>query len=349
MTLTQLPPFSRRLVSCSVAAAMVAALGGCGAAGSGGGTGGGKGDLEKPTVTVAGMTLVDAAGIHVAQQRGLFKKEGLTVRVRPVHQSVQALPALAKGQVDVIAGTNYVTLLQAQDQGTLAPRVLADAATVSPEVMGVLVPKGSPIKKASDLKGEKVAVNIVDNIQSLALDAQLAGGKQPPKTGIEYRQVPFPQMGAALRRGQVDAAHVAEPFLTDVKRKTHARQVLDGGGPVENLAISGYVTTRQFTEEYPKTAAAFRRAMVRAQQIAARNRGSVEKVLPDYARIDAKTAEVIGLPHYPADGPEAGAKRMAHLAEMMRADGMLKQKPDVRAMYAVAGGDGDGGNAAGKP
>lgn len=341
MTLTQLPHFPYRLVSCAASASVVAALGGCGAAGSGnGGMDHGKGELEKPTITVAGLPLVDAAGVHIALHRGLFKKEGLTVRVRSVHQSIQAMPALAKGQIDVLAGTNYVTLLQAQDKGTLAPRILGDGATVSPEVMGVLVPKGSPIKKAEDLRGEKVAVNIVNNIQSLALDTQIAGGKQPTKTGIEYRQVPFPQMRAALQRKQVDAAHVAEPFLTGMKRKTHARQILDGGGPVEHLPISGFVTTRQFTEDYPKTAAAFGRAVQRAQQIAARDRGSVEKVLPGYTRIDAKSAETIGLPHYPADGPEAGAKRLARLADLMRAHGLLKGKPDIEAMYATGGGSG---------
>lgn len=343
MAKIQLPYLFRRLMSCATAAATVAALGGCGAAGGGdGGTGGARG-LEKATVTVAGLPLVDVAGVHIAQQRGLFAKEGLKVRVRTVQQSIQALPALAKGQVDVIAGSNYVTLLQAQEQGTLAPRVLADGATLSPEVVGLLVRRGSPIRTAEDLKGEKVAVNIVDNIQKIALDTQVAGDGKPRKSGIRYRQVPFPQMGAALQRGQVDAAHVAEPYLTQVKRKMHARQVLDGAsGSIENLAISGYVTTRQFTERYPKTAAAFRRAMQKAQQIADGDRGSVEKVLPDYARIDAQTAVAIGLPHYPADGPEAGAKRLAHLAGLMRADAMLEKKPDVRGMYDIGSGGGKG-------
>ncbi|MEV1065029.1 ABC transporter substrate-binding protein [Streptomyces sp. NPDC050263] len=85
----------------------------------------------RQTVTVAALPLTDAAALYLARDRGLFEKEGLDVRIMSVQQSVQALPALAKGQVDVIASANYVTFLQVDEKGTLDVRVLAEGVRVA--------------------------------------------------------------------------------------------------------------------------------------------------------------------------------------------------------------------------
>ncbi|WP_206269529.1 ABC transporter substrate-binding protein [Streptomyces antioxidans] len=308
------------------AAATVTAvlLTGCGGSDEGSGAGGGP---EKKTITVAGLPLADVAALHIAMDRELFEKEGLNVRVQPVQQSVQALPALAHGQVDIIGGANFVTFLQAREKGTLATRVLAEGARNAPHMMDVLVPADSKIKGPRDLEGKKVAVNILNNIQSLTLNATLAkaGAGRPA-----YRQVPFPQMGSVLERGQVDAVHAAEPFATALKRELKARTVLDGNAaPVAGLPLSGYVTTDAFIDKYPKTAAAFRRAISAAQAVAAKDRGAVEKALPGYTKIKPEEAAAIGLPDYPATSSAAQLKR---LISLMRAQKLLTKDLDPAAV-----------------
>jgi NitT/TauT family transport system substrate-binding protein len=308
---------------------LVALLTDCGSSESSGGDG-----LDKKTITVAALPLVDTAGLHIAVQQKFFEVEGLRVQIKPVAQSVQALPALKNGQVDVIAGGNYVTFLQAQEQGTLNLRILAAGAAAAPRFMGVLAMPNSPIKQAKDLEGKTVAVNILNNIQSLSLNAILkADGVDPAK--VKYRAVPFPQMGAALQQGQVDAVHAAEPFGTDMQRKLRARMVVDGGSgaAVSDLPVSGYLSTRRFTDKYPKAAAAFQRAIRKAQQVATGDRKQVDQVLPSYAHLDASTASALSLPAFPASLDPA---RLQHLADLMLQDGLLKQKIDVRSLvFAV--------------
>ncbi|GAA1827205.1 ABC transporter substrate-binding protein [Actinomadura chokoriensis] len=303
-----------------LAASLAAGCGGSGSSGSG---------SEKTTLTVAALPLVDDAGLYIAQKRGLFEAEGVKVRIKPVQQSIQALPALAKGDVDVIAAANYVTFLQAQDKGTLKLRVLAGAATVTSHMMDVVVLPDSPIRTAKDLEGKRVAVNILNNVQSLTLDEILrAGGADASE--IEYVAVPFPQMAATLQKKQVDAVHIVEPFLTDAKRKLGARVVVDGGGPpVTDLPISGYVGTEEFAAKNPKAAAAFQRAIATAQSLAAGDRAQVEAVVPGYARIDAKTAAAITLPGYPASADAAGLQKVA---DMMRSAGLLQRPLDVKTV-----------------
>ncbi|MDQ8701662.1 ABC transporter substrate-binding protein [Streptomyces sp. LHD-70] len=307
---------------------------GCGGSGSEGGTGVGGDGLEKSTVTVAATPLVDSAALYIAQERGYFKDEGLRVRVRPVQQSVQAIPALANGQVDVVAGGNYVTLLQARDRGTLKVRILVDGVALAPHSMDVVVLPDSPIRTAKDLQGRKVAENVLHSIQSLRLDAILedAGGDAKP---VEYRQVPFPQMAAALEKGQVEAADITEPFLTDARRRLGARVVVDGAsGPASGLPLSGYGTTQRFTDENPRTAAAFQRAVQRAQRDAAQNRDHVEEVLPGYTKLDVKTARAIALPTYARSNNPV---HIGKLITMMTEGGLLKKRLDPEKLLFRAG------------
>ncbi|MFM9367231.1 ABC transporter substrate-binding protein [Streptomyces sp. Da 82-17] len=320
-----------RLAAAPVALLLLAT--GCGSGSSGSGQTASNG-LEKSTVTVAATPLVDSAALYIAQERGYFKDEGLRVQVRPVQQSVQAVPALANGQVDVVAGGNYVTLLQAHDRGALKLRILADGVALAPHSMDVVVMPDSPIRTAKDLEGRKVAENVLHSIQSLRLGAILKDEGHDAKA-VEYRQVPFPQMAAALEKGRVDAADITEPFLTDARRRLGARVVVDGAsGPADGLPLSGYGTTQRFVDENPRTAAAFQRAVRRGQRDAAQNRDNVEEVLPGYSKLDVRTARAIALPRYArSDNPE----RIGELIALMVDGGLLKKRLDAEKLLFRAG------------
>ncbi|WP_406442325.1 ABC transporter substrate-binding protein [Streptomyces sp. NBC_00631] len=103
---------------------------------------------------MAAFPLTDSAALYLARDRGLFAKEGLDVRSRPVQQSVQALPGLLKGQVDVVASANYVTCLQAYEKGTLDLCILAEGGRIARHMTDVLVAKDSALKSPADLAGK---------------------------------------------------------------------------------------------------------------------------------------------------------------------------------------------------
>ncbi|WUI02257.1 ABC transporter substrate-binding protein [Spirillospora sp. NBC_00431] len=314
----------------SALALVVAVVAGC--SDSGESSSGGK-DLETDSMTVAALPIVDTAALYVAQNEGLFKKEGLNVRIKPVQQSTQAIPALVKGDVQAIAGANYVSFLQANDKGTVKLSVLAEGASLTSHMMDLLVMPDSRIKSPKDLEGRKVAVNILNNVQTLTLNAILTANNVDASK-VDYVQVPFPQMAAALERGQVDAVHLVEPFTSDTQTKLGARVTVDGGAqPVTNLPISGFVTTQDFTTKKPKTAAAFQRAIFAAQQLASTDREAVEKVLPGYAKIDAKVAAVITLPGFPST---LTTNRMQRVVDLMMAAKALRKAPDMKTILFQA-------------
>ncbi|MFI7409467.1 ABC transporter substrate-binding protein [Streptomyces sp. NPDC049627] len=281
----------------------------------------------RDTVTVAALPLIDCAALYIARDRGLFEKEGLDVRIQQVQQSLQALPALAKGQIDMVASANYVTYLQAQEQGTLDIRIVAEAIRAAPRMMEVLVPEDSDIKTLADLEGKKLAVNTLNNVQSLTFNEILA------KQGVGrpvYRAIPFPQMGAALDKGQVDAVHAVEPYDTSIQDELKARVLVDGSSaPVEAIPLSGYISTREYADGNGKTLAAFQRAIRAAVRIAEKDPSVVRDVLPTYTKVTEKQAESIDLPVFP---PTMDAAQLTRLTDLMEKQGMLKKPIDAATL-----------------
>jgi len=196
--------------------------------------------------------------------------------------------------------------------------------------MAVLVMPGSPIHSIKDLAGHTVSVHVLNNIQAITLNAVAeANGVDPAQ--IKYRQVPFPQMGATMQKGGIDAIHVNEPFLTDAKVKLGATEAVDGGqAPVTGLPMDGYFALDGWAKKYPKTAAAFERAMRKARAIAAGDRSTVEQILPTYIRnVDPAVAKQFGMPGFPeANSPE----RIQKLIDLMKEQGQLTNRIDAKTI-----------------
>ncbi|MFI9168149.1 ABC transporter substrate-binding protein [Streptomyces lincolnensis] len=312
------PWCSGKTRAAAVTVALTLALASCGGDGDSSSPGGGR-----KTVTVAALPLVDSAMLYIAQDRGLFEKEGLDVRVQQIQQSLQAVPALSKGQIDMVASANYVTYFQAHDQGTLDIRIVAEAIRAAPRMMDVLVPKDSDIKSVADLAGREVAVNVLNNVQTLTFDEILRqrGAGRPV-----YRQIPFPQMGAALDKGQVDAVHAVEPYDSSIQDELGARVLVDGSSaPVESIPLSGYITTRKFAADNAETLTAFQRAIRAAVKIAADDPSAVRDILPTYTKVTAGQAKSLDLPVFP---PVMDGGQITRLTDLMEKRRMLKKPLD---------------------
>lgn len=299
-------------------------LAGCGGSDDSSGSGG----LEKTSVTVGALPVVDFAALWVAKQKGLFKKQGLDVKIEVESGGATAIPKLAAGSLD-FSISNYVSAIQSTESGTVPLKILTDAYQLKPGTAGVLVPKGSPIHQPEDLKGKKIAVNTKANVGQLLVSAGLEShGVQPQDKN--FSEVDFPQMLGALKSKSVDGAWAVEPFVTQIKKKLGGRIVLDSAaGPTADFPIGLYVTSKKFAEDNPKTTAAFKKAIVKAQSMVSGDRELVEKTLPTYSKIDKKTASLIHIAQYPTS---VSQKRAQRVSDLMTRYGFLKKKFDVKPM-----------------
>lgn len=292
---------SNRLGRASFAAAAGLAVALLAAAcGSSSGSSGPATKPEQTSIVVGALPVIDDAPLYLAVKNGYFKQAGLNVRIAPVTQSTLAIPDMLHGTVDVIAGANYVSFLEAQAKGAVQFKVLAEGVTCKPDTFAIAALPSSGIKTPANLAGKKVAVNLTNNIQTLTANAVLkANGVNPSK--VTYVVVPFPQMIAALAAHRVDAISAVQPFLTGAEAGDGAKTVVSScTGPAANEPMSGYFATQSWAQQNPKTARAFQTAMLKAQAYANANPGAVRNILPSYIKISAQAASHITLGDFPS-------------------------------------------------
>ena len=113
---------------------------------------------EKKNLTVAAVPGEGAAGLYIAQEKGLFGKQGLHVTIQTVTSSSTVIPAMLHGSVDVASG-QYTSYITAAAAGIAKMRILAAGYSLGPHVQEVIVPAHSDIRTLADLKGKTIAVN----------------------------------------------------------------------------------------------------------------------------------------------------------------------------------------------
>lgn len=291
---------ARRLSLAATGGLAVALLAACTSSGSSNSATTASAHLEKTTVTVGALPVVDSAGLYLARQNGYFQQAGLTVNFTTVAKSTDAIPEMQSGKIDVVAGANYVSFFQAAEVKHLPLKLLADGESCTDDTFEVLAKPSSGITTAAGLAHKTIAVNITNNIQTMLTNTALqAAGVDP--ASVKYIVVPFPLMGQALKSGAVDAISVVEPFITVNELKVGAQPVLSTcTGPTANFPISGFFSLSSFTQKYPNTARAFVAALERGQALADSNRADVSEILPTYIpHLSANQAAVVNLGQYP--------------------------------------------------
>ena len=294
--------------------------------------GGANGQLEKTKLRVGAMPIIDSAPVHIALQEGYFRQEGLDVELVTIAGASAGVPALVSDDLQYTYGA-WVPYFQAQARGVADLALVADCYQIGSGMFMIMVKSGSPITKPTDLVGKKIATNTFNTITDLLAKSVLSTNQVDPAQ-VNFVEVPFPDMQARLQDGSIEAAIMLEPFVTKAQREIGAVPLLDTSvGPTKEFPISGFAATKKFVQENPRTTEAFRRALAKASELAAR-RDIVEKAVQRYAKIDADTASLVKMGTFPTS---MDPSRLQRGADLMLQYGMLQQRMDVSSMILQAG------------
>jgi NitT/TauT family transport system substrate-binding protein len=280
--------------------------------------------VEKPNLTVGVVPAVDSAGFFIALYQGLFKDQGLNVTFEPVTSSETAISDQVKKIYDITGG-NYVSYIQAEQSGQAKLDIFAEGSVMEPGAQGIYVMPNSPIKTLADLEGKTIGINAPNNILYLLVASVLADHGIPASKVHFKSDIPFPNMAAALKSGAIQAAVLPEPFASSAEEQDGAVPLVDlNQGATTNFPVQGYVVTKQWAQEYPKTLAAFYRALEEGQEIADTDRAAIETAMEDIKpamlAVDKQTAAVMAVDNYPvSDGPAGSvdAVRLQRVANVM--------------------------------
>lgn len=224
--------------------------------------------LAQTTIRVTYLPTLDAVPMFIAMEKGYFKDEGIALQATPSQGGSAAIPALMGGAYD-IAFSNVVSTLLAQQQG-FKLRVVAAGTKNDPNFQppgtGLLTRKADNIKSGKDFEGKSIAVNTRNGVIWLFARSwvQKSGG-DPSK--VTFKEVPFPQMGDALRNKQVDGIFAITPF---VERAMKDGDVVMTAVPYTDVQptadIGHFVTTEEFFQKNQEASRKFSRALRKGVQ-----------------------------------------------------------------------------------
>lgn len=282
-------------------------------------------------VTVGALPILDVAAMHLGIQEGLFEDEGLELSVENAQGGAAIIPAVLQGDTQ-IGFSNVTSMLLAQSAG-LPVRVIAPASASTGEpgndFGAVVVSEGSDIQSAADLAGATVAINTLNNISDTVI-RQTVRADGGDAEAVEFVEMAFPDMPAALDAGNVDAVFVVEPFLS-ITQNAGARPVAwPYAEAVEDLEVAVYFTSEQTAQSDPELIESFTRAMIASQELASSDEEKLRAIPTAYTEIDEALLPDLTFPRFPSEVSKTSAEGLAALGEQ---DGLFEQAPDIDALF----------------
>lgn len=225
-------------------------------------------ELEQTEVSlgVGGKALLYYLPLTIAERKGFFTDEGLSVTINDFKGGSQSLQALVGGSVDVVTGA-YEHTIRMQTKGQDIKAVL-ELGRFPGIVLAVRKELAGKVKKPGDLKGMNIGVTAPGSSTNMFATYLLA------KDGVKPEEVSFIGVGgaatgvAAIKRGEIDAISNLEPVITtlqrdglieilaDTRTEEGTRAIFGGTNPAAVL-----YTTADFIDDNPNTTQALVNAL----------------------------------------------------------------------------------------
>ncbi|WP_406683497.1 ABC transporter substrate-binding protein [Seonamhaeicola sp. MEBiC1930] len=259
-------------------------------------------EIEKPQLTFGFIKLTDMAPLAIAKEKGFFEDEGLFVSVEAQSNWKNVLDRVIDGQLDgshmlagqpIAAGAGFGR--QAELVTPFSMDLNGNGITVSNDVWSKMkpnVPKGPDGKPVHPIKAEALKP-VIDEYKNSGKAFKMgmvfpvsthnyeirywlaAAGIHPGMYTAENVQgqidaevllsvTPPPQMPATLEAGTIYGYCVGEPWNQQAVFKGIGVPVTTNYDIWKNNPEKVFVMTKKFVEQYPNTAVAVTKALIRA-------------------------------------------------------------------------------------
>ncbi|QFR01409.1 PhnD/SsuA/transferrin family substrate-binding protein [Streptomyces phaeolivaceus] len=316
----------RRLLIGLAAGTLFTAATACGSSDSGS-DGGGSASGGTTTLKLGVIPIIDVAPMYLGEKKGFYGERGLKLEPTLAQGGAAIVPGVVSGQFD-FGFSNMTSLLVARSKNVPVKAVVNGVASTGKpgaDFAEIAVPKGSALKSAKELGGKKVAVNTLGNICDTSVNESVRkDGGDPSK--VEYVEMPFDQMPAALAKGQVDAACVVEPALATIKSQGGTVLASNFVDVSPDLTVAMYFTSEQYAAKNPELVKKFQEATAESLAYADEHPDEVREIITTYTKIPESLLKTVFLPRWPAEPDRASIERLAELGQQ---DGLFEKAPDL--------------------
>ncbi len=187
------------------------------------------GSCEKPNddldvVRIAARRHLGGAAIFIADEEGFFADEGIRLEFAEAPmRSLQAIPLLEQGKLDVLSGSVSAGLFSAPGGGAKL-RMVADRGHVGGTcdfngVVGSSRSFSTDNPTREDIVGKTFSINYAVTAEFIVEKfLESRGLSQPSVRAASLSETMEPQ---ALGSGAIDATHATEPYITRLKKAGH--------------------------------------------------------------------------------------------------------------------------------
>lgn len=321
---------SKKMSAVTALLVSIVSLSAC--AGGGDATGGAAEGQELVTVKVAAPPTTVAGPFYVALNEGFMEEHGINLDIQLLQGGAAALPAVLAGDLQ-FAASNPISLMIAADKGLPVQGVsnLAANGATGETGVAVYVAEDSPIESAADLEGKTFAVNTLNGPIDLTVRALVRDAGRDPDS-VQFVELGFPDMVAAVNEGRVDAAMIPEPFKTQADA-AGLRFVFDNfQDAAPGMPSTVLFTSKEWAEKNPETLNAFVAAMSETFDYISGHEEQFREILVDELKFDPQLAQTITLDTYKA---EFDAEPLETLAGLVELEEWVGKPVDLNSLFGL--------------
>ena len=166
---------------------------------------------EKTTLRMALLPVPDVLPVYVAEEKGYFAEQGITVEALSVGSAIERDQLVQTGSVDGMINEISGAANFNRDKSTVKIVSIARSPIRESPLFRVLAAPGSNLKTVADLAGVPIGISrntVIEYITTRLLEAGGVAGQ-----AIQYRSIPvLPERLQLLLSGQVPAVVLPEPL-----------------------------------------------------------------------------------------------------------------------------------------
>ena len=178
------------------------------------------------TMIRVGATPIDSlAPVAYAMRTGMFEKAGLQIELSMMGSGNAITAAVVGGALD-IGLSSLVAIIQGHLRGIPLTIVAPGGLWVDSDTAGLVVPKASPLRKASDFNGKTISTNALASLDTVSMQAWVDQNGGDSKS-LHFFELPAAAAEAALMQGRIDASLLSNP--------QYATAIADGARSVAHV------------------------------------------------------------------------------------------------------------------
>ena len=288
---------------------------------------------QQVTLHIGFVRVQDALPYFVMQEQGFAKQHGLQLVGIASQSGPAILEAMAAGTIDAASDVGTVPVLAAAERGLIPGTIVPVGASTfaDPEHPAVAVLAASSITQWHELRGQSIAINARNSFSAVAMQGRLYQAGIHDPTLVE---IPFANMGLAVAGGNVAAAVLLEPWLTQSLLRGDGALLgwVVGGPPFERIQFGMIVFRAAVYRSQPQAVKAFLRAYLQAVVWIRQHPDTARSILARWLELSPEVAQQMKLPRWALDA-RSDPVLLERMQPLLVQLGLIKAPIPARQLY----------------